>query len=39
GFMARTPRGRVATALGYSHIGRTPPARIASLFDTPSIDA
>ena len=39
GFMARTPRGRVATALGYSHIGRTPPAQIASLFDTPSIDA
>ncbi len=39
GFMARTPRGRVATALGYSHIGRTPPARIASLFDTPAIDA
>ena len=39
GFMARTPRGRVATALGYAHIGRTPPARIASLFDTPSIDA
>ena len=32
GFMARTPRGRVATALGYSHIGRTPPAQIASLF-------
>ncbi len=39
GFMARTPRGRVATTLGYSHIGRTPPARIASLFDTPAIDA
>lgn len=39
GFMARTPRGRVATALGYSHIGRTPPAQIASLFDTPAIDA
>lgn len=39
GFMARTPRGRVATALGYSHIGRTPPVQIASLFDTPAIDA
>lgn len=36
GFMARTPRGRVATALGFSHLGRTPPSRIASLFDTPS---
>lgn len=39
GFMARTPRGRVATALGFSHIGRTPPAQLASLFDTPAIDA
>ena len=34
GFMARTPRGRVATALGFSHIGRTPPPQLASLFDT-----
>ena len=34
GFMARTPRGRVATALGFSHIGRTPPSQPASLFDT-----
>ena len=39
GFMARTPRGRVATALGYTHLGRTPPPQIASLFDTPAIDA
>lgn len=39
GFMARTPRGRVATALGYTHLGRTPPSQIASLFDTPAIDA
>lgn len=38
GFMARTPRGRVATALGFSHIGRTPPARLASLFDMPPSD-
>ena len=39
GFMARTPRGRVATAKGFTHLGRTPPAQLASLFDTPSIDA
>ena len=35
GFMARTPRGRIATAMGFAHIGRTPPAGAASLFDTP----
>ena len=39
GFMARTPRGRVATAKGFTHIGRTPPPELASLFDTPAIDA
>jgi Holliday junction DNA helicase RuvB len=39
GFMARTPRGRVATALGWSHLGKTPPAALASLFDTPLNDA
>lgn len=33
GFMARTPRGRVATALGYTHLGRTVPATLATLFD------
>jgi holliday junction DNA helicase RuvB len=33
GFMARTPRGRVATALGYSHLGRPAPAGLATLFD------
>ena len=38
GFMARTARGRVATALGFAHIGRTPPPALASLFDTPAID-
>lgn len=36
GFMARTPRGRIATELGYSHLGITDPPAIASLFDTPS---
>jgi Holliday junction DNA helicase RuvB len=39
GFMARTPRGRVATALGWEHVGRTPPAGAATLFDTPAPDA
>jgi len=39
GFMARTPRGRVATPLGWSHLGKTPPAALASLFDTPPNDA
>jgi Holliday junction DNA helicase RuvB len=38
GFMARTPRGRVATAQGWRHIGRTPPAEISSLFDLPASD-
>jgi holliday junction DNA helicase RuvB len=36
GFMARTPRGRVATAAGFSHVGRTPPPGAATLFDTPT---
>ncbi len=39
GFMARTPRGRVATALGWSHLGKVAPAGSASLFDTPLNDA
>ncbi len=39
GFMARTPRGRIATELGWRHIGRTPPAGIATLFDTPAPNA
>jgi Holliday junction DNA helicase RuvB len=39
GFMARTPRGRIATAQGWSHVGRTPPAGAATLFDTPAVDA
>ena len=39
GFMARTPRGRVATALGWSHLGKIPPMTTSSLFDTPLNDA
>lgn len=34
GLMARTPRGRIATPAGYEHVGRTPPASLATLFDT-----
>lgn len=34
GLLARTPRGRVATQAGYIHVGRTPPAESATLFDT-----
>ncbi|MFM6842015.1 MAG: Holliday junction branch migration DNA helicase RuvB [Candidatus Planktophila sp.] len=34
GLMARTPRGRIATPAGYAHVGRTPPASLATLFDT-----
>ena len=39
GFMARTPRGRIATALGWEHVGRTPPAGSVTLFDTLPPDA
>ena len=39
GFMARTSRGRIATAQGWAHVGRTPPAGAATLFDTPALDA
>lgn len=34
GLLARTPRGRIATQAGYIHVGRTPPANSATLFDT-----
>ncbi|CAB4344584.1 unannotated protein [freshwater metagenome] len=43
GFMARTPRGRIATAQGWRHVGHEPPASLpsatATLFDTPALDA
>jgi Holliday junction DNA helicase RuvB len=32
GFLQRTPRGRVASAAAYRHLGITPPAREGSLF-------
>jgi Holliday junction DNA helicase RuvB len=31
GLLARTPRGRVATAAGWAHLGLTPPASLAEL--------
>lgn len=36
GLMARTPRGRMATPSGFTHVGRTPPSTSATLFDTTS---
>ena len=43
GLVARTPRGRVATAAGWIHLGLTPPATLGvelpNLFDTPAFDA
>ena len=43
GLIARTPRGRVATAAGFRHLGATPPAKgegsPIGLFDTPASDA
>lgn len=33
GYIKRTPRGREATPLAYSHLKKTPPARLGSLFD------
>ena len=33
GFVQRTPRGRVLTAIGFSHLGLQPPAVIPTLFD------
>ena len=50
GFISRSPRGRVATAAGYAHLGLQPPKSEANLssnpspnqlgiFDTPALDA
>ena len=47
GFLARTPRGRVATELGWNQLGLKAPAdlatsqvsNLASLFDTPTNEA
>lgn len=40
GLLARTPRGRVATAAAWAHFGKTPPkpaAKELPLFDTGSV--
>ncbi len=40
GFIARTPRGRVATSAGWRHLGATPPTSdLPGLFDTPPFGA
>jgi Holliday junction DNA helicase RuvB len=40
GFITRTARGRMATSLAYQHLGlATPNGLMASLFDTPDLDA
>jgi Holliday junction DNA helicase RuvB len=33
GFVQRTPRGRVLTAIGFSHLGLRAPAMVPTLFD------
>ena len=37
GYIKRTPRGREATPLAYSHLKKTPPSRTGTLFDDSSI--
>jgi len=45
GFISRTPRGRIATAAGYAHLGLQAPDSLVEnaaqlgLFDTPSVEA
>ncbi|CAB4531427.1 MAG: Holliday junction branch migration DNA helicase RuvB [Actinobacteria bacterium] len=46
GFISRTPRGRIATAAGFAHLGLKPPlgsgivgSNQVGLFDTPASDA
>ena len=46
GFIARTPRGRMATEAGWRHLGQDPPDSfnstnpiLAGLFDSPALDA
>lgn len=39
GLLARTPRGRVATASAWAHIGLTPPQGDLTIFDMPPLDA
>ena len=39
GLLARTPRGRVATEAGWTHIGLTAPRDEFAIFDMPPLDA
>ena len=39
GFIARSPRGRIATASAWRHLGKTPPASAQMSFDLPVEDA
>jgi len=39
GLIARTPRGRVATAAGWAHLGITSPHVDLGIFDMPASDA
>ena len=32
GYLQRTPRGRMATAAAWKHLGLTPPAAVGDLF-------
>ena len=39
GLLARTPRGRMATAAGWRHLDLTPPQGELGILDMPSLDA
>ncbi|NDF10937.1 MAG: Holliday junction branch migration DNA helicase RuvB, partial [Actinobacteria bacterium] len=39
GFIARSPRGRIATPNAWRHLGKVPPATLATIFDMPAEDA
>jgi len=39
GLLARTPRGRMATAAGWAHLGLSAPQGELGIFDMPPLDA
>ena len=39
GFIARSPRGRIATPNAWRHLGKVPPATLPTIFDMPAEDA
>lgn len=39
GFIARSPRGRIATPAAWRHLGKTPPSDLPTIFDMPGEDA